>query len=70
MKLRNINPLGRVDLRIALREGDVEGEGVGCLEPGEVFEVPDEIGAALLEQVGNYEPADEPAPRARKEAAK
>lgn len=69
MKLRNVNPLGRVDLPIARREGDVEGEGRGCLEPGEVFEVPDDIGAALLAQVGNYE-AVEAAPRGRKEADK
>ena len=41
--LRNINPLGQVDLPLAYRQGeplDVEGEG--CLEPGEEFEVTDE----------------------------
>lgn len=42
--LRNINPLGHVDLPLVGRqEGDDRAtlgtEGVGCLEPGEVFEV-------------------------------
>lgn len=67
MLLRNTNPLGRVDLPIARREGDIEGEGRGCLEPGEVFEVPDDVGAALLEQSGNYEQVE---PKARKAADK
>lgn len=45
MKLRNINPLGEVDLPL-----------VGLtLAPGEEFDVSDEHGTALLEQVGNYE---------------
>ena len=61
MWLRNINPMGRADLPIVRREGDIPGEGRGCLEPGEVFEVPDSIGAALLEQAGNYEAAETPA---------
>jgi hypothetical protein len=40
VKLRNINPLGQVDLPIAARQGEPLGEhGTGCLEPGEVFEV-------------------------------
>lgn len=47
MKLRNINPLGEVDLPLIGR----------VLAPGEVFDVTDEQGAALLEQVGNYEKA-------------
>lgn len=56
MQLRNCNPLGQVDLPLIGREGDPIGEaGSGCLEPGEVFEVPDDVGAQLLEQVGNYE---------------
>ncbi len=59
MLLRNINPLGRVDLPIVGREGDVPGKGVGCLEPGEVFETTAKVGKALLEQVGNYELVDE-----------
>jgi hypothetical protein len=57
--LRNINPLGQVDLPIAGRQGDPLGEpGSGCLEPGEVFEVPDDVAGLLLEQVGNYELAE------------
>jgi hypothetical protein len=69
VKIRNINPLGRVDVPILRREGDVDGEGRGCLEAGEVVEVPDDVAAALLEQTANFEAvADEP--RAHKEAAK
>ena len=45
MRLRNVNPLGEVDLPLIGRS----------LEAGEEFEVDDETGAALLEQVGNYE---------------
>lgn len=42
--LRNVNPLGQVDLPIAHRQGEPFGtEGVGCLEPGEVFDVSDEV---------------------------
>ena len=42
--LRNINPLGPVDLPLLGRQEDESGstlgvEGVGCLEPGEVFEI-------------------------------
>lgn len=48
MQLRNTNPLGAVDLPLIRR----------TLEAGEVFEVSDEVGAALLEQVGNYELAE------------
>jgi hypothetical protein len=74
VRLRNINPLGRVDLPLIGRQGEHEGEGVACLEPGEVFEVdakvagrapsgtPGEadydLGEGLLAQVGNYELAD------------
>lgn len=44
VQLRNINPLGQVDLPlIGRQEGDdrvtLGVEGVGCLEPGEVFEI-------------------------------
>ena len=46
MRLRNTNPLGAVDLPLIGR----------TLAPGEEFDVPDVQGAALLEQVGNYEP--------------
>jgi len=53
MKLRNTNPIGEVDLPLIRRS----------LQPGETFEVPDEAGARLLEQVGNFELADgEPDP--------
>lgn len=59
MRLRNINPLGAVDFPL-----------LGCvLEAGEEFDVPDEQGAALLEQVGNYERVEAEAP-ARKGSAK
>ena len=44
--LRNINPLGAVDLPLIGR----------TLEAGEVFDVPDSAAAVLLEQTGNYEP--------------
>lgn len=44
MKLRNCNPLGAVDLPLIGK----------TLEAGEVFDVSDEVGAALLEQTGNY----------------
>ena len=70
MKIRNISPLGRVDVPLLRRQGDIEGEGRVCLEPGEVIDVPDELGAVLLEQTTNFEAvADEPR-TARKEAAK
>ena len=70
-KLRNINPLGQVDVPILGRQGDPFGEeGRGCLEPGEVFETTDEIagrapsgddpGEGLLAQVDNYELVTEP----------
>jgi hypothetical protein len=45
VRLRNINPLGQVDLPLIGRR----------LEPGEEFDIDDERGSALLEQVGNYE---------------
>jgi len=67
VKIRNISPLGRVDVPLLRRQGDIEGEGRGCLEPGEVIEVSDAIGAALLEQTTNFEAAE---PRTRKESAK
>ncbi len=70
MKIRNINPLGRVDVPLLRRQGDIEGEGRGCLEPGEIVDVPDDVAAVLLEQTTNFEAvADEPR-TARKEAAK
>ena len=45
MRLRNTNPYGRMTLPLIGRD----------LDPGEEFDVDDEAGAALLEQVGNYE---------------
>lgn len=45
MRLRNINPLGEVDLPLTGR----------TLAAGEEFDIADEQGAALLDQVGNYE---------------
>jgi len=50
--LRNINPLGEVDLPLIGRS----------LAAGEEFEVSDEHAAILLEQEQNYELAGEPAP--------
>lgn len=42
--LRNINPLGHVDLPLIGRQGEVNDEpGSGCLIPGEVFAVDAEI---------------------------
>jgi len=62
VQLRNVNPLGQVDLPLIRREGDPVGEaGRGCLEPGEVFDVDDATAAHLLEQVGNYELVTAPA---------
>ena len=51
MRLRNTNPLGEVDLPLIGRS----------LAAGEEFDVDDETGTALLEQVGNYELAEEAA---------
>lgn len=45
MLLRNVNPLGAVEFPLIRR----------VLEANEVFEVPDEVGAVLLLQVGNFE---------------
>lgn len=50
MYLKNTNPLGEIDLPLIGK----------TLAPGEVFVVSDELGAALLEQVGNYEITDAP----------
>ncbi len=46
--LRNTNPLGQVDLPLVGRQEDESGstlgvEGVGCLEPGEVFEIDSDL---------------------------
>lgn len=47
MRLRNTSPLGDIYLPVVGR----------VVAAGEEFEVPDEVGAALLEQAGNYEAA-------------
>jgi hypothetical protein len=55
-KLKNINPLGHVDVPLLRRQGEPFDEpGVGCLAPGEMFEVSDDVAARLLGQVDNYE---------------
>ncbi|MGX7679077.1 hypothetical protein ACSMXN_09265 [Jatrophihabitans sp. DSM 45814] len=57
--IKNINPLGQVDLPLIMREGDpLDEHGVGCLEPGEEFEVTAEHARMLLPQTLNYEPVD------------
>lgn len=48
IKIRNVNPLGDVDVPILRREGE------NYLSAGEVVEVDAELGEALLEQTGNY----------------
>jgi hypothetical protein len=66
VQIKNVNPLGAVDLPLIGRS----------LEAGEVFEVPDKVGKELLKQVGNYEEptkteakaADKAAVQAEKEA--
>ena len=45
MRIRNVNPLGAVEFPLIRR----------VLEAGEVFEVPDPVGEALLLQLGNFE---------------
>lgn len=45
MRLRNTNPVGAVDLPILGR----------TIDRDEVFDIADDVGAALLEQAGNYE---------------
>lgn len=45
MRLKNVNPLGEVEFPLIRR----------TLAPGEEFDIDDERGAALLEQVGNFE---------------
>ncbi len=58
--LRNINPLGAVDVPLLGR----------TLEAGEQFDVPTSVAEQLLEQVGNYEAVKSPkkAPTTVKEA--
>ena len=47
MRLKNVSPLGHLELPLIGR----------VLAPGEVFEVDDDAGAALLDQPGNFEAA-------------
>ena len=54
MFLRNVNPVGDIELPLLGR----------YLARDEVFEIEDDLGSALLEQIGNYEPADPPTPDA------
>lgn len=57
--IRNVNPLGQVDLPLIYRQGEpLDTHGVGCLEPGEEFTVSAEHAAILLGQSANYEPVD------------
>jgi hypothetical protein len=97
IRLRNVSPLGHLDVPEIGREGpaphygycqsctddptsdhehelikpdEMVGEGQGCLEPGEVFEVEDKLGKRLLEQVDNFEIAEPKKPKPRKRAAK
>jgi hypothetical protein len=69
--LRNINPLGQVDVPILRRQGEPLGEeGSGCLEQGEVFETTPEIAARLLEQSDNFQLVKPPKKQAAKRPAK
>lgn len=45
MRLVNRNPVGDVEFPLLRR----------VIKRGEEFEVPDELGAELLKQIGNYE---------------
>lgn len=69
-KLKNINPLGQVDVPLLRRQGEPFGvEGSGCLEPGEVFEVSPEVAKRLLEQSDNFRLVKPPAKKVTKKAA-
>lgn len=48
--LRNTNPLGAIELPLLAAFGRSTH-----LEPGEEFDVPDDVAADLLQQLGNYE---------------
>lgn len=49
MRLRNVSPLGHLDVPSIGRQGDPIGEpGKGCLEPLEEFDVPDEKAGPLV----------------------
>ena len=54
--LRNISPLGTIDVPLIAREGEPIGqEGRGCLEPGETFTGP----AALAGRAPSGTPGEE-----------
>lgn len=55
MRLKNISPLGALDLPLIGR----------ILDPGEEFEVPDEVGQRLLEQPANYQAVEPVKPAAK-----
>jgi hypothetical protein len=58
--LRNVNPLGHVDVPILGRVGDADDQpGEGCLIPLEEFECDADLAEELLKQVGNYELVDD-----------
>lgn len=55
-KLRNVNPMGHVDVPLIGRQGEPYDEhGAGCLAAGEVFEVTQAVADVLLEQSDNYQ---------------
>ena len=56
MRLRNISPLGHMDVPSIGRAGEPIGEpGKGCLEPGEEFDVDDKVAPSLLALEGVFE---------------
>lgn len=62
MRVRNISPLGHLDVPLIGREGPTLGKaGRGCLEPGEDIEVTADQARILLCQGDVFEPADEEA---------
>lgn len=59
MQIKNVSPYGALDVPLLGREGEPYDEhGTGCLSAGEVVEVSEAHARILLEQIGNYEPAD------------
>lgn len=84
VRLRHIDPLGHVDSPLLGRQGHpddktddggdplkgVDRHGHGCLEPGEILDLPAAQAKTLLEQIGNWELAEKPPKKATKRAAK
>lgn len=59
MKVRNISPLGHVDVPLLRRQGEPFDEvGRGCLQPGEEIDVTEDQARQLLPQRGNFEAVD------------